>query len=73
MKMDIKIKDENFKRIAFRRLKAVFNKIESLANCSNKRYYSYDKELIENLRKVINNNLDEQFKRFDHPYRNKKA
>lgn len=70
--MNIKNKKNNFNRIAERRLKKIFREIESLANCSNKRYYSYSPKQIEDIRKTIIKKLDDQLNKFEHPYRNKK-
>ncbi len=50
----IKSKDERFKIVAGRRVQNILNQMRLLRNCANKSNYSYNKEQVDKIFKVIN-------------------
>lgn len=65
-------KQENFKRIAESRTNKILNSISLLGNLSNKSYYEYTDEQIENIFDAIQEELDMQKNKILGKNKNKK-
>ena len=53
------VKREKFKKIAGNRVETILQKIETLGNCSNRRYYEYKEDEINLIFNTIEKRLKE--------------
>lgn len=67
-----KDKKDNFIRIAEARTNKILSSISLLGNLSNKSYYEYTDEQIDNIFKAIQSELIKQKEKFESNGRNKK-
>lgn len=67
-----KDKKDNFKRIAEARTNKILSSISLLGNLSNKSYYEYTDEQIDNIFEAIQSELIKQKEKFESNGRNKK-
>jgi protein tyrosine/serine phosphatase len=53
------VKREKFKKIAGNRVETILQKIETLGNCSNRRYYEYTEDEIDKIFNTLDKKLKE--------------